>query len=308
MEMSQLEFFLKVVEEGSFSRAADVVCRTQPAVSIAIRRLEEEIGAPLLDRSQKTPTLTAAGEVVRDHAQRILALRDQARETVRQLRSLQQGCVRIGANESTSMYLLPQLILAFRDQHPEVKVELYRHLSERLPREVLNRSVDFAVLAFEPLDRDLESFCVLRDELVLILNPDHPLAQNKSVTVKELGQESFVAHNLRTASRSKVVEFFAAHQTPLNISFELDTIETIKRFVRLNIGPAFVPRMCVREELERGLLTTVPVEGLSYHRSLWVTTRRNFTFSHAAKAFLGLLREHAKSQSSLATQHTTAGA
>lgn len=308
MEMTQLEFFLKVVEEGSFSRAADVVCRTQPAVSIAIRRLEEEIEAPLFDRSQKTPTLTAAGEVVRGYAQRILALRDQARQTVAQLRSLQQGCVRIGANESTSLYLLPHVILTFRDQHPDVKVELNRHLSERLPREVLNSNVDFAVLAFEPLDRDLESFCVLTDELVLILNPAHPLAQEKSVTVKELGKESFVAHNVRTGSRNKVVELFAAQQTPLNISFELDTIETIKRFVRLNIGPAFVPRMCVREELERGLLATVPVQGLSYHRSLWVTTRRNATLSHAAEAFLSLLQEHAQVQTRLANQHAKAKA
>jgi DNA-binding transcriptional LysR family regulator len=296
MEMTQLEFFLKVVEEGSFSRAADVVCRTQPAVSIAIRRLEEEIQAPLFDRSQKLPTLTAAGEVVRDYAQKILALRDKARETVGQLRALQQGCVRIGANESTSLYLLPQVILSFREQYPEVKVELYRHSSERLPREVLDRNVDFAVLAFEPLDRDLESFCVLKDELVLILNPNHALARRESVSVRELGQESFVAHNIRTGSRNKIIELFASHQTPLNISFELDTIETIKRFVQLNIGPAFAPRMCVREELERGALVSIPVDELSYHRSLWVTCRRNMTFSHAAEAFLKLLRKQGEQE------------
>jgi DNA-binding transcriptional LysR family regulator len=294
MEMTQLEFFLKVVEEGSFSKAADVVCRTQPAVSIAVRRLEEEIDAPLFDRSQKTPTLTAAGEVVHDYAQRILALRDQAREAVGQLRSLQRGCVRIGANESTSLYLLPQVILAFRERHPDVKVEIYRHLSERLPREVLDRNVDFGVLAFEPMDRDLESFCVLRDELVLILNPEHPLARSKSINVTELGNESFVAHNVRTGSRNKVTEIFAEHHTPLNITLELATIETIKRFVQLNIGLAFVPRMCVREELERGKLATVPVEGLNYYRTLWVTNRRNATYSHAAEAFLKVLKQQAK--------------
>ncbi len=294
MEMTQLEFFLKVIEQGSFSKAADVVCRTQPAVSIAIRRLEEEIQAPLFDRSQKTPTLTAAGEVVRDYAQKILALRDQARETVDQLRSLRQGCVRIGANESTSLYLLPQLILAFRARYPEVKVELYRHLSERLPAEVLARNVDFGVLAFEPFDRDLESFCVLTDELVLIMNPSHPLARRPSITVKELGHESFVAHNMRTGSRNKVTEVFLKQQTPLNITFELDTIETIKRFVQLSIGLAFVPRMCVREELERGVLVTVPVEDLSYYRTLWVTSRRNANLSHATEEFLKVLREHAK--------------
>src|SRR5918911_5264190 len=187
MEMTQLEFFLQVIAEGSFSKAADAVGRTQPAVSIAVRRLEEEVGAPLFDRSQKTPTLTEAGAVIRDYARRILALRDEARAAVSELRALKRGLVRVGANESTSLYLLPQVILAFRERHPEVKVEIYRHVSERLPREVLERNVDFAVLAFEPMDRDLESFCVLRDELSLILNPEHPLAGRDSVTVEELG-------------------------------------------------------------------------------------------------------------------------
>ena len=294
MEMTQLEFFLQVIEEGSFSKAADTVGRTQPAVSIAVRRLEEEVGAPLFDRSQKTPTLTEAGEVIHDYAQRIVALRDQAREAVAELRTLKRGRVRVGANESTSLYLLPQVILAFRERHPEVKVEIYRHVSERLPREVLERNVDFAVLAFEPVDRDLESFCILRDELVLILHPEHRLAGRASVTVEELGREPFLAHNVRTASRNKVIEVFAEHHTPLNITLELATVETIKRFVQLNVGLAFVPHMCVREELERGAMASVPVEGLTYHRSLWVTHRRNMTFSHAAAAFLKTLRQQAK--------------
>ena len=294
MEMTQLEFFLQVIAEGSFSKAADAVGRTQPAVSIAIRRLEEEVGAPLFDRSQKTPTLTEAGQRIQDYAQRILALRDQARGAVAELRELKRGLVRVGANESTSLYLLPQVILSFREKHPDVKVEIYRNVSERLPREVLERNVDFAVLAFEPVDRDLESFCVLRDELSLILNPEHPLAKREEVTVEELGRESFLAHNVRTASRNKVVEVFAEHHTPLNITLELATVETIKRFVQLKVGLAFVPHMCVREELERGTLATVPVRGLTYVRTLWVTHRRNATFSHAAAAFLAVLRQHAK--------------
>jgi DNA-binding transcriptional LysR family regulator len=305
--MTQLEFFLRVIEEGSFSKAADVVGRTQPAVSIAVRRLEEEVGAPLLDRSQKSPTLTEAGEVIHDYARRIIALRDQAREAVSQLRTLRRGLVRVGANESTSLYLLPQVILAFRESHPEVKVEIYRHVSERLPREVLERNVDFALLAFEPVDRDLESFPVIRDELALILPPDHPLAGRDSVTIEELGRESFLAHNVRTASRNKVVEAFAEHHTPLNITLELATVETIKRFVQLKVGLAFVPHMCVREELERGTLASVPVRGLSYRRTLWVAHRRNMTFSHAADAFLSVLRRHAKLQPVAAGNGSAAG-
>jgi DNA-binding transcriptional LysR family regulator len=294
MELTQLEFFLMVVDEGSFSKAAERVYRTQPAVSIAIRRLEEEIGAPLFDRSQKTPTLTDAGQLVYDYARRILDLRDQALNVVSELRSLERGRVRIGANESTSLYLLPHLILAYREQHPNVKVEIYRHVSERLPREVLDRNVDFAVLAFEPVDHELESFPIHQDELVLIMSPDHPLAGRDSVQIKELGSESFLAHNVKTGSRYAVIDAFTRHHTPLNIVLELATVETIKRFVQLKIGLAFVPRMCVSEELERGKLATVPVEGLTYSRQLWVTHRRQMTFSHAAAAFLAVLHERAK--------------
>lgn len=296
MELTQLEFFMMVVEEGSFSKAAVRVYRTQPAVSIAIRRLEEEIGAPLFDRSQKTPTLTDAGELVYDYARRILALRDQAQNVVSELRLVQRGRVRIGANESTSLYVLPHLILKYRDLHPNVKVEIYRQVSERLPREVLDRNVDFALLAFEPVDSDLESLPILQDELVLIMNPDHPLAKRESVKIKELGQESFLAHNVKTASRQKVIEAFAQDHTSLNITLELATVETIKRFVQLKIGLAFVPHMCVSEELERGTLASVPVQGLTYVRTLWVTHRRQATFSHAAAAFLEVLHHQAKKQ------------
>ena len=203
MELSQLEFFVKVVEEGSFSKAAERVYRTQPAVSIAVRRFEEEIGASLFERSQKAPALTEVGELVYDYAKRILSLRDQTLEAVAEMRALKRGRVRIGANESTSLYLLPHLILDYRAQYPNVMVEIFRHTSDRLPREVLDRNLDFALMAYEPVDGDLDSFPVLRDELVLIMSPEHALAQRSSVTVKELGQEAFLAHNVNTGSRPK---------------------------------------------------------------------------------------------------------
>src|SRR5690242_16938586 len=292
MEMAQLEYFSRVVEEKSFSKAADKVFRTQPAVSIAIRRLEEEIGLPLLDRTQKMPVLTEAGRVVYDYAQRILGLRDQVGQAIAEMQSLKRGLIRVGANESTTLYLLPELILKFRERHPEVKVEIYRHVSNRLPREVLERNVDFALMASEPADRDLEAFPVLKDELVLILSPKHPLAGKGSVKIKDLGKESFVAHNVASGSRLKVIEAFARQHTPLNIALELATIETIKRFVQKRVGLAFVPRMCVREELERGVLASVPVRGLTHNRILWAAHRRGSSFSPAAAAFLKILKQH----------------
>jgi len=293
MEMAQLEYFSRVVQEKSFSKAADRVFRTQPAVSIAIRRLEEEIGLPLLDRTQKNPVPTEAGRVVYDYAQRILALRGQVGEAIAELQSLKKGRVRVGANESTSLYLLPELILEFRQKHPQVKVEIFRHVSQRLPREVLERNIDIALMASEPTDRELEAFPVLKDELVLIMSPKHNLAGRSSVRVKDLGKESFIAHNVKSGSRMKVIEAFARQHTPLNITLELATIETIKRFVQKRVGLAFAPRMCVREELERGVLVTVPVRGLTYTRTLWAAHRRSVNFSPAAAAFLQILKAHA---------------
>jgi len=292
MEMAQLEYFTRVVQEKGFSQAASSVFRTQPAVSIAIRRLEEEIGMPLLERSQKVPVLTEAGQVVYDYAQRILGLREEVGQAIRDLQNLKTGRVRVGANESTSLYLLPELILTFREQFPDVKVEIFRQVSSRLPRELLDRKIDFGLMAFEPVDRELEAFPVLKDELVLIMSPKHPLAGRPAVKVKELGNESFVAHNVNSGSRLKVIETFARQHTPLNISLELATIETIKRFVEKRVGLAFVPRMCVREELARGVLVSVPVRGLTHNRTLWAAHRRGTQFSPAAAAFLNLLRKH----------------
>lgn len=292
MEMAQLEYFTRVVQEKGFSKAASRVFRTQPAVSIAIRRLEEEIGLPLLDRGQKVPVLTEAGQVVYDYAQRILGLRDEVGQAILDLQNMKTGRVRVGANESTSLYLLPELILTFRERFPEVKVEIFRQVSSRLPRELLDRKIDFGLMAFEPVDRELEAFPVLKDELVLIMSPKHPLAGRSSVKVKELGNEPFVAHNVNTGSRAKVIETFARQHTPLNITLELATVETIKRFVQKRVGLAFVPRMCVREELARGVLVSVPVRGLTHNRTLFAAHRRGTHFSPAAAAFLKLLQKH----------------
>src|SRR5262249_14675669 len=150
------------------------------------------------------------------------------------------------------------------------------------------------LMASEPVDRDLEAFPLLKDELVLIMSPKHPLATRDSVKIKDLGKEPFVAHNVKSGSRVKVIEAFARYHTPLNITLELATIETIKRFVQKRVASAFWPRMAVREELVRGVLVTVPVRGLPHNRTLWATHRRGSNFSPAASAFLSVLRDHAE--------------
>ena len=290
MDLAQMEIFLRVAEEKSFSRAAEKLLRTQPAISIAMKRLEEELGEPLFDRSSRAGTLTEAGKILHSYAQRMVNLRDEARSTISELRGMNRGRLSIGANESTSWYVLPPVLVEYRRLYPEIKIEVYRNLSERIPGEVLERNLDFGFLSFDPLHPALQSMEVYRDELAFVVHPRHRLAKRESVTVKELGAEQFVAHNVKTPSRARIFELFAQHRTPLNISIELATLETIKDFVRRDAGVAIIPRMVVRDDVRAGRLIEVAVKGMKIEKTLRIVFRREQSLSHAARAFLDLIK------------------
>ncbi|HTS69167.1 MAG TPA: LysR family transcriptional regulator [Terriglobia bacterium] len=289
MELSQLEAFLAVVEEKSFSRAAGRLLRTQPAVSQAVRRLEEWAGEPLLDRSTKSGVLTAAGATLFGYAQKVINLRQEAHLALEEMRALERGRVTIGANESTALYLLP-VLKRFHERHPRVQVAVKRSLSREIPGALLRFEVELGVLSYNPQNRDLESTVVSLDELCLIVPPRHPLAAAKEVSVRALGGEQFIAHNVSSPYRQRVIETFARHHTPLQIAAELPTVETIKKFVAMGMGVAFVPRMCVREELARGEFVALPVSELRIQRKLRLIYRRHTTLSAAAQGFLDVAR------------------
>lgn len=290
MDISQLEVFLSVAQEKSFSRAAKALHRTQPAVSQAIRRLEAELGEPLFDRSSKDGTLTAAGKVLFDFAQQMLNLRHHAHSAIRELRDLHRGKLTLSANEYTVMGLLP-LLPTFRARHPHIKVEVKRSLASRIPSEILGRDVEIGVVTFKPHDMSISSLAVTTDELALIVAPDHPLASRQVVSVRELGAETFIAHNVPSPYRERVVKTFEKHRTPLNISMEMPTLEAIKRMVENRMGVALVPRLTAQTEIERGLVVGLTVKEMRLERKLHLIYRRGATLSHAAKAFLRVARE-----------------
>lgn len=290
MDLAQLEIFLSIAEEKSFSRAAEKMLRTQPALSIAIKRLEEELGETLFDRSSKSGTLTEAGKILYSYAQQMINLRDEARDAIGELRGMYRGRLTIGANESTSLYLLPELLMEYRRKHPHIKIEVFRNVSERIPSEVLERNLDFGFLSYDPMNPQLQSIEIYRDELTLVVPPRHPLAKRRQVTVRDLGEEQFVAHNVKTPSRTRIFELFAEHQTPLNICIELATLETIKEFVRLNAGIAILPRLAVADEIKSGKLVEVPVKGMKIEKALRLVFRRESSLSHAARSFLEIVR------------------
>jgi DNA-binding transcriptional LysR family regulator len=287
----QLEMFVATVEEGSVHKAARRVYRTQPAVSIALRKLEQQIGAPLFDRSNRNGyLLTDTGETLFRYARRLLNLRDESLSAIQDLHNIQTGRLRIGANESASLHLLPPLVRDFRERYPKIKIEITRQVSRKLLRELRDRNLDFAVLSFLPDGDDVEGTAVARDELVLVVSPRHRLAGAGAVHIRDLAEERFIAHSVRSSSREKVVEAFRRHETPLNITIEIATIEAVKKFVARDLGASFVPLMCIREEIATGELVRVPVEDIRHERTLWLVHRATDTHHHAASAFLALVR------------------
>ena len=293
MELSQLETFLAVAEERSFSRAALRLHRTQPAVSQVIRKLEEAVGEVLFDRAARDGSLTAAGALLHDYAQRLLALRREATSALDELKSLGRGHLQLAANEYTCMYLLPA-IDAFRREFPHIGVTVQRMLASRIPEELNLRTFELGVISFRPDPAHIRTIAVYGDSLAFVVSPRHPLAGARRVSIKELGGENFIAHNVASPLRRKVIEAFQRYRTPLNMGIELPSIEAIKRFVAMGNGVALVPHLTVARELETGGLVRVAVDELDVRRVLRLALRRQAALSYAAKAFLNTLKALAK--------------
>lgn len=285
MDLAKLEVLVAVVQEKGFARAAERLHRTQPAVSQAIRRLEEELGRAVFDRSTKSATLTDAGAVVYDHALQMLNLARDARQAVEALADLRRGRVVIGASEYTVVHLLP-IVSAYRARHPEIKIEVKRKLSSQLPAELLRREVELGVLTYRPLQAGLDTVAFATDDLALLVAPAHRLARRSTVSVRELGGEAFLAHNQRSPYREKVLEAFARLRTHMDIVLELPTLESIKRLTAQGLGVSLMPRRAAQEEIARGAVVAIDVKELRGTRTIYFVFRSEGELSHAAQAFI----------------------
>lgn len=293
MDLFALETFLAVAEERSFSRAATRLHRTQPAISQTVAKLEAELGESLLERSARDGSLTDAGEVLREYAQKLLNLRSEATEALGELRSLHRGRLSLAANEYTCLSLLPVLD-RFCQAHPRVKVAVQRSLASRIPDEVLAHGVEMGIISFRPEGTALKSIVVYRDELAFVVHPRHPLAGSGAVSIRQLGGEHFVAHNVASPQRAKVLEAFRRYKTLLRIDVELPSLESVRRFIEQGNRVALVPALTVQRELDAGVLVRVPVKELQMERKLRLVHRREAALSHAALAFLRVMEEYAQ--------------
>jgi DNA-binding transcriptional LysR family regulator len=289
MELNQLDIFLAVATEKSFSRAAQRLLRTQPAVSLAVQKLESQLGEKLIDRSLKDGTLTDAGRIVVEFARKFDNLRRDLQNALVELRDNYTGRLTIGANESGIIYLLRHLH-TFHGLYPRVKLEVRRSLSSRIPRDVLSNEVELGVVSYDPGDDDLDGTVIYTDHLAFVVYPGHRLASRKQVSIRDLGAEVFIAHNVLSPYREKVLQAFQSYHVPLNMDVELPSLEAIKKAVGMRMGVAFFPRMVVEEELESGRMIEIPVKELRVERKIRLIHPVQRQLSHAAHAFLDVVR------------------
>ncbi len=290
MDLLQLEHFLAVVEERTFTRAAERVCRTQPAVSQSIKKLEEEIGAPLFARDVHEVSLTEVGRVLADYARRMVHLRDEALRQVTELKSLKAGTLAIAAHESAAVYLLPAPLRAYLQKFPDIKVGIYRSRLTEIPRQVMDREVDVGFVKDQPAFHELECVEVHSDEMMCIAAPAHPLASRAEVRVHDLGAEQFVMHHLCSATADAILRLFERHGTRCRIVAELWSFENIKSFVQEEVGLAIVPGVTVRQELRDGTLVRIPLRELAIPRRTLMIYREQGYLSDSARELIKVVR------------------
>lgn len=285
MELYPLKVFLTVANEKSFSRAAEKLLRTQPAISLAIQRLESDLQEKLIDRSAKELLLTDAGRIVFDYAKRFANLEGELENALAELRDNSAGRLIVGANESTTLYLIGH-IEQYRRLYPKVKVQVRRSLSSHIPSDLIDGTLELGVISYDPEDERLISAVIFTDHLAFVVSPAHRFADRKEVSIAELGMETFIAHNVMSPYRAVVIREFQRQKVPLNMDVEMPTVETIRKLVQRNEGVAFLPRMCVEQEVKHGQLREVRVRELNVDRKIRLVYPARRALSHAARAFL----------------------
>jgi DNA-binding transcriptional LysR family regulator len=289
MELHPLKVFLTVAGEKSFSRAAEKLLRTQPAISLSIQRLESELGEKLIDRSAKDLLLTDAGKLVLDYARRFENLQGDLENSIAELRDKSAGRLTIGANESSTLYLLAH-IERYRRRYPKIKVQVRRSISSKIPSELIDGDLELGILTFDPEDERIVSTVIYTDHLAFITSPGHRFASRLEVSITELGMETFIAHNVVSPYRAVVLREFQRQKVTLNMDLEMPTVEAIRKMVQRNEGVAFLPRMCVNDEIAQGILCEVKVRELNVERKIRLVHPARRALSHAAQAFLEMVR------------------
>lgn len=287
MDFDQLETFLEVARHTSFSRAAERRFRTQPAISSQIRALEEEVGAKLFDRSGGKVALTGAGKIFQQYAEQTLEARKTMLVTIAEMERVPRGEIVVGANEGTCLHILPEVFAEFRKLYPEVGVQISRLERAKILESIIDNSVDFGVVSTPVDDKRLTVVTIHRDEMVIIVPPNHPLSAVKKAAFAEVAQYPLLLPKLGR-TRDRLEDLFHERGLKPKIAMELDSSELLKRFVAADVGVGFIARSNVIEDVKARALAAIPISDASIRRDLALVFRKDKALSRAALAFIDI--------------------
>ncbi|OLD16329.1 MAG: hypothetical protein AUI85_09765 [Acidobacteriales bacterium 13_1_40CM_3_55_5] len=285
MDFDQLETFLEVARLSSFSRAAEKRFRTQPAISAQIRALEEEIGARILDRSGGKVSITAAGKLFQKYAEETLEARKAVLTAIAETERVPRGEIIVGANEGTCLHILPEVFAQFKKQYPDVAVNIKSADYAKILDSVIDNSVDFGVVSMPVSDPRLTVVLIHRDELVIIVPPQHPLAKLKSATIADAARFPLVVPKAGH-TRDALEDLFYENKLKPRYAMELDSSELLKRFVAADVGVGFIARSNVQEDVRANVLVAIPISDAQVRRDLALVFRKDKALSRAALAFI----------------------
>lgn len=290
MDFDQLKTFLEVAKLGSFSRAAEKVLRSQPAVSAQIRQLEQEYGHKLFDRSTKSVRLTPAGEVVLDYARRLLELRNNSLQAASDWNGVPTGTLSIGANEGTFLYVLPRVFADYHRKFPRVRISVYRSFTHKVSEKVEEGAIDLGVVTTPVKSPSLASVPVFRDRIFLMAGPRSPLFHQRSVTLEEFAQQPLIIP--KTGSIRKLMEKnLRPYREHLNITMELTSVVMIKQFVMDGFGVSPICASFADENVRRGEARLLKIQGMDVWRELALVYRKDRSLPLVASAFVELAQK-----------------
>ena len=295
MEFDQLRGFLETAREKSFTRAAEKLFRTQPAVSLQIKSLESELGQKLFERHGKRVSLTEAGRLLYGRAEQIFGIVDVIRDDMSGLGELRTGRLTIGTSDTNCAYVLPPVVEAFRLAYPGVEIQLTDRMSPEVARLVVEGTVDFGIATLPVHDTRLDTDPLFLRKEVVIAMSGHPLAERSRLTLNRVAEEPILALEEGSTSRSLTDRIFLEAGVHPRIAMELGSIEVIKKFVELGLGIAVVPEVAVQAELAAGALSRLKVTGIP-SRQVGIVRRTGGHLSPSAEVFLSFLKAEVAGQ------------
>ncbi len=289
MTVRHMKIFLMVYQTQNITKAARALHMTQPAVTRAIQEIEHYYGVSLFERMNRRLSVTEAGKQFYAQALHIVDSFDEMEKGLKNWD--EQGTLRVGASISIGNFLLPKVVAGYQKKHPQLKVYVNISNGSRIQQMILDNQLDFALIEGEVVDEHLEKQPFARDQLVLVLPPDDPLAACDKVQLLDIKDRPFLLRENGSGGRNFLNHIFAVHDLPLEPVWESASTQAIVKAVHEGLGISFLPGQLVKNDLERGFVITRPVEDEPFSRTNYIIWHRNKYLTHTAKELMELCRQ-----------------